>query len=177
MPRAARTRGRLSPYGTFVAMRKPIVSRCRQMPKPSGFRGGVAKAIALFSMVASQPETERKFAYLRLRQEKQHTRPYQEITARRRRTSLPWCTIRSTSVDANLSSARTVPATSRTRCWSTAPSTDAHSGSTSPGTAAGPVRVQRDVAELSPHHLVDFYRSKHRVDDCTYGRRAVIGKT
>ena len=39
MPRTVRTRERLSPYGTFVAMRKPVASGCQQMPKPSGFRG------------------------------------------------------------------------------------------------------------------------------------------
>lgn len=56
MPRAIRTRERLSPYGTFVAMRKPVASKCQQMPKPSGFRGGVAKAIPPFPWLPANPK-------------------------------------------------------------------------------------------------------------------------
>ena len=31
--------------------------------------------------------------------------------------------------------------------------------------------------QLARITCVVFYRSKHRVGDCTYGRKAVIGKT
>ena len=56
MPRAVRTRERLSPYGTFVAIRKPVASGCQQMPKPSGFRGWIAKAIPPFSWSPANPK-------------------------------------------------------------------------------------------------------------------------